>query len=238
MSETDSTNLAAQNLLSKNKPPEGTVISTFHQFNGRGQIGSKWESEPGKNISLSVILYPIFLPANKQFLLNQAVSLAVWDFAAHYFPTAAKIKWPNDLYIGDQKVAGVLIQNAILGQILQSSVVGIGINVNQTHFVTKPPNPVSFKMLTGEDFDLPSLIAQLCEALERRYLELKNGQIVPIQTAYLENLYRFDRISTFHRADGQVFEGKICGVTASGRLLIRVGDREESFDLKEVGFCF
>ena len=111
----NSTNEYAPTLLSKSKPPEGTVISTQDQYAGRGQIGSSWESQPGKNISLSIILYPIFLPIAQQFLLNQCISLAIFDLADKYFPKKTEIKWPNDIYVKGKKVAGILIQNTISG---------------------------------------------------------------------------------------------------------------------------
>ena len=117
----DSTNLYAQSLVAKSKPSEGTVISTYNQRAGRGQIGRKWESEPGKNIAFSVILYPGFLAIRQQFLLNQMVSLAVLDLVAKYTEKAVKVKWPNDIYIEDGKVCGILIQNTLAGRRIQSS---------------------------------------------------------------------------------------------------------------------
>ena len=129
--EADSTNAHAQYLLSKSKPPEGTVISTPIQKAGRGQNGCAWESAPGKNITLSVIMYPVFLPVTLQFQLNQAISLAICEFVAAQLSTPIAIKWPNDIYAGDRKIGGVLIQNAISGGKCKSSVVGIGLNINQ-----------------------------------------------------------------------------------------------------------
>ncbi len=228
--------MVALDWLSKSKPPEGTVISTFCQTAGRGQIGSRWESEPAKNISLSLVLYPEFLSAHRQFLLSQAVSLAVLDFAASYLPGDLKIKWPNDIYVFDKKIAGILIQNSLSGSSLTSSVVGIGVNVNQEAFVTNPPNPTSFKLETGNDFDLYELIATLCCCLEQRYLELSSGKIVPLQRAYTEQLYRFGEANFFQRPSGEIFSGTITGVAESGKLLVQTASGEEAFDLKEISF--
>lgn len=229
----DSTNAHALLLLSKSNPPGGTVISTRNQTAGRGQIGSSWESEPGQNISLSIILYPGFLLAQNQFLLNQAMSLAMFDLVSKYLPKT-KIKWPNDIYVGDEKIAGILIQNSISGSHLRTSVVGIGLNVNQTHFTSNAPNPTSFKLLSGKDFELDKLIAQLCQCAEQRYLNLKAGKIVPLQSDYRQQLYRLEVSSQFQRASGEIFQGKICGVSPSGKLQVQVQDKTEEFDLKQI----
>ena len=231
-----STNAYALSLLSKSKPHEGTVISTFRQTEGRGQIGSNWESEPDKNISLSVVLYPEFLHVLNQFQLNQAISLAVRDFVADHLDREVKIKWPNDIYVNDRKIAGILIQNSILNNHLRSTVAGVGINVNQTSFLTNPPNPTSFMLETGHKFDLGALIASLCQFIEQHYLQLKSGKIVPLQQDYLRHLYRFATPELFQRASGEVFQGTITGIDDMGRLRVSVEGKEEIFDLKEIKF--
>ncbi len=231
-----STNAYALSLLSKSKPPEGTVISTFRQTEGRGQIGSIWESEPDKNISLSVLFYPEFLRALHQFQLNQAFSLAVRDFVADQLAVDVKIKWPNDIYVEDRKIAGILIQNAITNNHLRSTVAGIGINVNQAAFLTNPPNPTSFLLKTGREFDLESLVLSLCQFIEQRYLQLKSGKIVPLQQDYLRHLYRFATPGLFQRASGEIFHGTITGLDETGRLRVSINETEEVFDLKEIKF--
>ncbi|MCF8246015.1 MAG: biotin--[acetyl-CoA-carboxylase] ligase [Saprospiraceae bacterium] len=232
-----STNAYAQELLSKTKPAEGTVISTFHQSDGRGQIGSKWESEPDKNISLSLVLYPDFLAAKDQFQLNIFVSLAVFDFVKNCLPERpVSIKWPNDIYVGDKKNAGILIQNSLINTQIRSTVVGIGININQTAFVTKPPNPTSLRLESGLNFELTDLVPALCEFLESRYLQLKAGKIVPLQQAYLRQLYRFGIPAKYKRTNGESFEGNIVGIDDIGRLKMEVESRPEVFDLKELRY--
>lgn len=231
-----STNKHALFLLSKNKPPEGTVISTFCQTDGRGQIGSTWESQPGKNITLSVIFYPEFLLAKHQFRLNQAISLATLDFVKTYLPEEVRIKWPNDIYVRQLKIAGILIQNSLANHYIRSSVVGIGININQTVFLTSPPNPTSFALETGREFDLEELVLSLCQFIESRYLQLKSGKIVPLHRDYLQDLYLFEVPSLFQRASGEVFQGTIKGIDESGKILLLVGGEEETFGLKEIKF--
>jgi len=232
----DSTNQYATTFLSKNNPSEGTVISTYCQENGRGQIGSKWESEPDKNISLSVILYPRFLQIQQQFLLSQIVSLGVFDFITKYIKQNIKVKWPNDIYVGNKKIAGILIQNTISLNQLQAAVVGIGINVNQEQFLSDAPNPTSLKLETGINFNLDELIKELCSCLEKRYLQLRSQQYHLIQQDYLNNLYRFMEEGLFERPDGTIFNGKIVGITPIGKLRIVHQLGEEAFEIKGVRF--
>jgi BirA family transcriptional regulator, biotin operon repressor / biotin---[acetyl-CoA-carboxylase] ligase len=235
--EVASTNDHALALLAKSKPVEGTVISTFCQTAGRGQIGSRWESEPGKNISLSAIFYPDFLDVKDQFLLNVFTSLAVFDFVKNCLPDRpVSIKWPNDIYVGARKIAGILLQNSLINTQIRSTVVGIGININQAEFVTNPPNPTSMRLEADHDFPLPDLVAYLCEFLESRYLQLKAGKIVPLQQDYLHHLYRFRQLAKYQRPSGGPFEGTIIGIDEIGRLKMDVGGKVEVFDLKEIRF--
>ncbi len=235
--ELPSTSAHAQMLLSESIPPAGTVITTFHQTAGRGQIGNHWESEPGKNISLSAIFYPDFIEAKDQFQLNQCISLAVFDLVKNCLPNApVSIKWPNDIYVGSCKIAGILIQNSLINTQIRSTVAGIGININQTDFVSNPPNPTSMRLETGQNFPLYDLVPLLCEHLEGRYLQLKAGKMVPLQQDYLSHLYRFGQLANYRRTNGEAFQGSITGIDEMGRLRMEVDSRIECFDLKEI--CF
>lgn len=232
-----STNEYAVELLSKSKPIEGTVISAYHQVAGRGQIGSSWESAPGENLTVSVLLYPVFLAATRQFQLNKAISLGVRDFIAAFIPQApVHIKWPNDLYIGSKKAGGILIQNVLQKNALQSSVVGIGLNINQATFSDAVPNATSLFLETGTVFDLSALLDELCYFLEVRYLALKQGLDEGLNQDYLRYLYRFGEPAFFQRVSGEVFQGTICGVSDIGRLLIDQNGIIEDFNIKEVSF--
>lgn len=233
----ESTNIYALNILSKSNPTEGTAISTYNQLKGRGQIGSKWESMPNKNISLSVILYPNFVEARQTFKLNQAISMATHDFIQSHVTGPVKIKWPNDIYINDLKVAGLLIQNAIQGHFLQNSVVGIGININQNEFSKDLPNPTSFFNETGKSFDLDVLTAELFERIEHFYFQYKFGGEKLIQEAYQKVLYRRDLKTTFSKKDGSTFVGTIRSTTNIGQLQIENENGENQFfNLKEVSY--
>jgi len=235
-SSLSSTNTYATELLSKSNPPDGTVILTYNQTAGRGQIGSKWESAPDKNVSMSVILHPKFLAAREQFNLNAAVSLAIFDVVRLYVKDV-KVKWPNDIYIGKKKVAGILIQNTLTGKNIQSSVVGIGLNVNQTEFISDAPNPSSLQLEIEKEIDLPQIVQEIVQALEKRYLQLKSGMSKQIRREYITHLYRFGKPFTFQREDTSYFTGIITGISSLGKLIIDTETGEEEFGLKEVRFC-
>jgi BirA family transcriptional regulator, biotin operon repressor / biotin---[acetyl-CoA-carboxylase] ligase len=236
LASTDSTNRYAHQLLSKSKPPEGTVISAYEQMKGRGQIGSLWESERGKNLTFSVILYPSFLPLATQFALTQCLSLSILDALAPFIPEALSIKWPNDIYIGQRKVGGMLVQNSINQTQLQHSVVGIGINVNQTVFVSDAPNPISLKQITEKETDLFALLNSICTCMEKRYLQLRGGDFETIRKNYLENLYQFMEDHLYKDAKGKLFKGRIVNVLPDGKLLLMHDKGEQAFDMKEIQF--
>ncbi len=236
----DSTNSYASELLRNTKPPEGTVIYSFEQQNGRGQRGNKWESEPNKNGAFSFIFYPSFLQAEQQFILNKITSLAVADVMAELLKGSdkmqeIKIKWPNDVYIGTQKIAGILIENTLREKNIQHSIIGIGINVNQKTFGDNL-NATSLTLLTGKEFELVYVLKRLCAFIEARYLQLKSNKSEYLNVAYLQRLYKLKEWHSYKSAD-QVFEGKIIGISAIGKLQVelRMGQLQE-FDLKEIQF--
>lgn len=242
----------------KTRPPEGTVVQAANQTAGRGQLGSRWQSSAGENLLLSIILYPIWLEASAQFYLSMAVALALRDLvttkewekkrdlrvatqektpAFKHSPSLAKIKWPNDLYLSDKKTAGILIQNALSGAHLQSSIVGIGLNVNQLHFPDDLPNASSLAKIFGEGFDLEEVAAYLFECLERRYLQLKSGQRAAIKSEYEEHLWLRGKTARFVRnAEGSEFEGTILGVSERGMLQIETETGVEEFEVKALRF--
>lgn len=230
-----STNAVAQELLNKNEATEGFVIITENQTAGRGQRGNSWEGAAGQNLMLSVILKPTFLAAADQFWLSMAVSLAASDFLKRFLPPGVVLKWPNDLYFQEEKLGGILIENSIAGANLQSSVVGIGINVNQVFF--QNPRAVSMKLVSGHTFELKTLAEALLECLEKRYLELPRNSRSALQAEYWSQLLGFNEQRTFEAA-GETFTGKITGTDIYGRLQIETAAGPRTFDLKEVKFLF
>jgi BirA family biotin operon repressor/biotin-[acetyl-CoA-carboxylase] ligase len=235
--EVDSTNNFLKNTLSNSKPlPEGTVIMAESQFAGRGQQQNKWNSEPGKNLTFSLLLNPTFLPVADQFDLTRVISLGVHDALQPLLGNQLKIKWPNDVYYADRKLGGILIENLLQGSQIKQSVIGIGLNINQDVFPDWVPNPVSVKQILQQDYDLRTLLSEICSHIEAYYLQLKAGKTELVRKAYLDRLYWLNQQHSF-RSNGSVFEGAINTVRNNGLLVINnnIG-AELEFSFKEIEF--
>jgi len=233
-----STNTYAEEILASGQPPEGTVIVADMQTNGQGAGHNTWESEAGKNLLATIILYPDFLPADKQFLLNKCISLAVLKcikYFAHDNDTS--IKWPNDIYVGNKKIGGILIKNTISGQALQNCIVGIGLNINQEYFDKLLPNPVSLLQIIGHETNLDEILAVLYGFVEEEYVKLATGKMDVLDSEYLQNLKFYNQPAKF-KAGRFTLEGVICGVSEFGKLKVNVEGKIREFDLKEIEFLF
>lgn len=182
-----STNTLANRLVKEGEPLEGTVIVAGYQTAGKGQGNNVWESENSKNLLLSVILYPEKISPENQIFITMFVSLAICDFIDSIFP-GSKIKKPNDIYFGKDKMAGILIENGIIDGMMKSSVIGIGLNVNQTVFAPEIPNAVSLKMVTGTEHNIDSCLRRLLSALDSRYFDLLYGDQEALEREYTERL--------------------------------------------------
>ena len=230
----DSTNNYAQKLI-KNDFEHGSLIITDEQTAGRGQGSNNWESEKGKNLLFSILLKPDFLLAEDQFLISKVVSLGIVDFLKSYTESAS-IKWPNDIYIGEKKIAGILIENRLFTDKISSSIVGIGFNLNQEIFHSDAPNPVSLKNISHKDHNPESSLEQILFAIEKRYKELKNQGRENINSAYLKNMFRLGEFRVF-LAEGSVIAGKISGVNQYGQLGIESMEGEiKYFGFGEISF--
>jgi BirA family transcriptional regulator, biotin operon repressor / biotin---[acetyl-CoA-carboxylase] ligase len=230
-----STNTEALMMLRKNEVPEGSVIYSDFQSAGRGQPGNRWESEKGKNLLISIILYPGSVRPEEQFLISMTISLGICDFIDRYI-AGSKIKWPNDIYIKDDKIAGILIENTLIGDVIESSVAGIGININQETFPADIRNPVSLKTATGKDHDRDKCLKDLLYDLDKRYRILLYGDRKDIHNEYIRRLYRFNEPGKY-RAGKKVFTGRISDVSASGIIGISEENGKISrFSFKEVDF--
>lgn len=233
LAEIDSTNNYLKLMLSNYGPPaNGTVIMADHQTAGRGQQGSKWLAPAKKNLTLSFFLKTDFVLAIDQFNLNKAVSLAVYDCLTHFLTEDCKIKWPNDIYVGNKKIAGILIENRVRGKRLKDSIIGIGLNVNQNDFYNVNHATSMFEVMNNE-MNREKVLEVLCVALEERYLQLKGCK--NFDKEYLINLFRFNIPSLF-KCNEDLFEGKIIDVDDTGRLVIESGGTKRSFNIKEVSF--
>jgi len=234
LDEVKSTNTFLQQIIQNTKLADGTVVSTFHQTHGRGHQESRWHGEKNRNISFSILLYPDFLPASRQFLLSMACSLGIADALYDHIGESFKIKWPNDIYFQEKKAGGLLIENSIIGTQLKHSILGIGINVNQSTFPEDLPNPVSLKQLDGKDRDLYELIAALCAKIEDRYQQLRKREWAQIEADYVELLLGKDETRNFRDTSGAVFKGMITGVDEHGRLMMDVDGQVKLWDFKQI----
>lgn len=225
--------------LARNSLPEFSVVVADYQTNGRGQIGASWESEKGKNLLLSILFHPSFLPIKDFFLLSQFTSLAIIDFLSLISPSSEfSIKWPNDIYYKDKKLAGILIENSIQGSTISSSIVGIGLNVNQRTFLSDAPNPTSLSLFLGKEFFLPDLISLLISALRKRYAQLVDGDFDTIRNDYFSLLYRRNLLCEYEDANGK-FLAVLNGVDVNGKLILKLpNDEIKGYYFKEVKFCF
>jgi len=218
----DSTNDFALKLIAKSTPNEGTVISADFQTHGKGQRDNIWQSPPKENLLFSVILYPPELSASNQFYLSMMTSSAIISFLKTFLaPERLSIKWPNDLYFDDKKIGGILIQNNLKGFSIESTVIGIGININQRIFDPKLPNPTSLSLLQNKTFDLEQLKTVLYEKLDLEYQKLRSSSFSSIKASYESVLYNKGIISTVNCNSGQI-KGTIIGVEADGRLLLNI----------------
>ena len=239
----DSTNSYLNNLLAEHRLPEGAVIMAEEQTAGRGLASEKWVSEPGKNLLMSIVFYPSFLSTRNLFLLSKAFSLGVYDGVKNLLRNAGenkmvKIKWPNDIYIGDKKLCGILIENSIRNPNVNHTLLGIGLNVNQQDFPPTLQNPVSLKMILDTEQTIDGCFASLCNSIESRYLQLKAGHIDRINEDYLSALFR---LGEFHRyeSNSERFNAKITAIADDGKIFLRhenglIG----KYDFKEVKFVF
>ena len=229
----DSTNNYVAKMIKDNNIDFGTVILADEQSNGRGQRGSVWHSKSGENLLFSMYLDSAILSVSNQFVLSKVVAVSIVK-ALHVFGVDSKIKWPNDIYVNEKKIAGVLIESQISGQNLKSSIVGIGLNVNQSEFddinATSLINEIK-EFVPIHEFNL-SLINQF----NFFWSEIKNGNFEKIDSLYLNYFYLINLDRYFMDSKG-VFLGEIKGVTEKGYLILESKEREKKFyDLKEVSF--
>lgn len=218
----DSTNTFAQELLSKSNPIEGTVISAGFQTAGKGQANNIWQSEAGKNLLMSFILYPHFLKPTKQFYLSMFSANAVISYLREVLPQhEVRIKWPNDIYVGFQKLGGMLIVNTLKVDKIEHSVVGIGLNINQKVFDSNLPNPISLSLLTGQDHTLESTMNGLLSFLDKYYQMLINGHYVRLKTEFEENMLYRGENAVISTAEG-LKEGMVLGIAEDGKIIMNL----------------
>lgn len=214
--------------------PDRTVVYTYRQTAGRGQKGNSWESEPGMNLAFSLLLKLPPVEVRKQFYISEAVSVAICDFLSQ-FADGFKVKWPNDIYHHDSKICGILIENSLDGKQIAHSVIGVGININQTRFVSDAPNPVSLKQITDNDYDLDQLLHDVCQRMSDLCL-LEPDTLDALHNRYMRSLYRNDgRLYPWQLPDGTIIEATIDHVAPDGMLTLRHADGSlHNYAFKEV----
>ncbi|MCW8897060.1 MAG: biotin--[acetyl-CoA-carboxylase] ligase [Flavobacteriales bacterium] len=238
LDEVDSTNIYATNLI-KNQSKiitDGMIIYTDNQTNGRGQRGSAWETTPNKNLTFSIVLKPNLL-INEQFILSKICALGILDFLTDLNIKNTSIKWPNDIYVGKQKIAGMLLENTLKNSKIEFCIAGIGVNINQTVFNEHLQQATSLQLITNKSYDLKSILNQLLFFIEKRYLQLKAGKLQQINKDYLNHLLGYNTERTY-LINNQKVLGVINGVTPSGKLQLTHENNLHEYDMKEIGFVF
>ena len=228
----DSTNNYAMARVQAGMASHGMAWFAHEQTAGKGQRGKGWETQPGKNIAVSLVLQPDFLDARQQFYLSAAIALACFEFFSGYAGEETKIKWPNDLFWRDRKAGGVLIENVFHGKKWKWAIVGIGININQVSFDKAIKNPVSLKQITGKEFDTVALAKELYTLLMKKIQELSTRSFDKILEDYNTHLYKLNK-NVLLKIEDSIFETVIKTVSAEGKLLT-VDSTDREFDFGEV----
>ena len=238
----DSTSTELRRRMSAEELPHGYCISADFQTAGHGQATNHWESEDGKNLLFSLLLRPSVIPASEQFVITEIVTLAIINALQDYIRQRITIKWPNDIYVGDKKLCGILIENALCGPTIDTCIVGIGININQELFTSNAPNPISLKQLNGRDNDREEIFEEIYQNILRYYDYLadnwQNNDIKQsLHYEYMNNLYRRVGYHNYSTPEGEKFSAEIEEIGPQGHLTLRLQSGElRTFAFKEVIF--
>lgn len=234
----NSTNSFAREMFRENSQMPLTCIIAKKQLQGRGQRGTNWNSEEGKNLTFSVLLPDLKLNPARQFLLSAAVATSLVSSLEKLQLPRLRVKWPNDILSANQKIAGILIENIISEGKVVASVIGIGLNVNQTQF-DDLPKAASMKTVSGRDFETEEVLELLLKDLENSFGNISEENSEAILKAYEKWLFRKDMPSTFKDSNNRLFTGMITGVSNTGMLRVQTDDEEiREFDLKEIELCY
>lgn len=235
LEETQSTNSYLKDLARKESLPDFFSVRAKYQTEGRGQRGNQWESSPNDNLLCSVLLHPVFVSANRSFYISQIVSLSLIQSLEKYSADFT-IKWPNDIYWKDEKIAGILIENQFLSNQVNQSVIGIGLNLNQDSFSPELPNPISLYQITGMKVDIDELWQEFLHHLKEGYQLLKEGKAGQVKIAYHNRLYRNEGFHRYRDEKG-VFEAYLHKVQPDGQLILIDRDgQQRKYYFKEVSY--
>lgn len=235
--ETDSTMLLLRLPLYQHSDKEFILATTDYQTAGRGQRGNHWEAERGKNLLFGFLFHPTLVPVTHQFALSEALALAVRAALAEHVDGGVKVKWPNDVYWLDYKIAGMLLEHDVCGTQIATTLTGVGINVNQTVFESDAPNPISLMKITGNHHSRAELLSKLVGEFEKRYHLILHNDYATLHTEYMEHLYRGEGDHVFEDASGK-FAASIEGISPLGILSLRKSNGTIcNYAFKEVAFC-
>lgn len=230
--ETSSTNILLWQKLHEEKLPEGFVVYTDFQTAGKGQVGNSWESAAGENILFSLLLYPQHIAIEEHFLISQITSIGIKKMLDNYISDVT-IKWPNDIYWKEKKLAGILVETSLQNRIIKSAVIGVGLNVNQKKFLSDAPNPVSLFQILGKKLDRQPLMNSIVQNLLDIYYHWDNNKI---RSCYQQFLYRKEGYHLFE-ADKEVFSAKIVDVLPTGQIELATKEGvTKKFYFKEVKY--
>jgi len=234
----DSTNSFLRDLNRKKKFDDIVCVVAESQRSGKGQMGTVWQSEPGKNLTCSVFMPIKGVGLQDQFYISMITSLAICDVLNALIIPKISIKWPNDILSDRMKVCGILIENIFKSDILQGAILGIGLNINQTKF-DNLPQASSLKLVTGRSYDTNEILVVLIEKLKNRFENLNPSHFFSIKEEYLSFLFRKNKPSTFQDSCGNSFVGIIQGVSQEGKLKVLIEDEKvNDFDLKEIRLLY
>jgi BirA family biotin operon repressor/biotin-[acetyl-CoA-carboxylase] ligase len=234
----DSTNSYLRRLSNEENLEDYTIVTAEYQTHGKGQMGTIWSSESSRNLMFSVFKDTTKFRLEYPFLISMVTSLAVIKALQSFSISKLSIKWPNDILSEDKKICGILIENVIKQQSLGNTIIGVGLNVNQTEFINLP-KASSLKLITGNVYDLEEVLYEVIKSLKYYFGVLKRADYEGIKTAYEAYLFRKNKPSTFKDNKGLVFSGYIKSVTLSGNLQVLLEDEIiKEFDLKEVALMY
>ena len=230
----DSTNRYLADLVSKIPLKDYAAVMAKYQSAGQGQRGSNWQSEKGKNLIISILKKNIEIKVQDQFEINMRVSMAILMALKTFEIPNLSVKWPNDILSDNKKISGVLIQLLTKNQKINQAIIGVGVNVNQTHF-NNLPQASSMKSITGTAFDIEALTTELMTQL-KHYFDVTNTD--KLMTEYESVLFRKNKPSTFVNIQGVSFVGTIQGVSKRGMLRVKSEKVIEEFDLKSIQMIY
>ena len=245
LEETTSTNQYLKDLSQLENLKEGFTAYAEFQTSGRGCGQNTWESQKGKNILFSTLFRPDFLPANQQFILSEIIALSILDILKEEAEridaeAAAKfsIKWPNDIYWEDKKIAGILVENTISSDSIKQTIIGAGVNINQTSFSNEIPNPVSLKQILGCSIEKKAVFISILHNLHISYLRIIKNEYQSIHQDYMNNLYRKSGLHLYHSENDGYFKAYIKNIDSMGVLtLTSESGEDKTFLFKEITFC-